>query len=50
MFIVVPFFLKNKIIPIIKRANMEIADYNFVDSGLKIWFEKKYKKKQTRHF
>lgn len=52
MYIVLPFFLKQKAIKIIKQAKMEVSDFNFENSGLKIWKVKKNKinKKQKKYF
>lgn len=37
MLIILPFYLKTKVIKLIKKSKMEVSDFNFVDQGLKIW-------------
>jgi len=41
MLIILPFFLKSGAIKIIKKHKMNITDFNFENSGLKIWKIKK---------
>ena len=41
MLIILPFFLKNKAIKVVKKHKMNITDFNFENSGLKIWKIKK---------
>ena len=37
MLILLPFYLKNKAIKIVKKHNMEVSDFDFESEGLKIW-------------
>ena len=52
MYVIIPFFLKQKAIKIIKKANMELSEFSFEKSGLRIWSVKKNKinKKQKTYF
>ncbi len=37
MLILLPFYLKNKAIKIVKKHNMEVSDFDFESEGIKIW-------------
>ena len=37
MLILLPFYLKNKAIKIVKKHNVELSDFDFESEGIKIW-------------
>lgn len=51
LLVILPFYLKNKAIKVVKKYKMEVSDFNFENEGIKIWsVDKKLLNKNTKKY